>query len=135
MYFLSYNVSTTKLKAVKLKQIQSNYSQKMDFEWSCFDSFCHHKEVGQDVYNWEYVTDDKNVLTVNDAKYSIFLYYFICYMLNSNCLLLHTYIIGHYNPSVRIIDLVSHTTYVVCFNFIHKWRDLKFKVDSERQIF
>ena len=24
-----------------------------------------------------------------------------------------TYLIGHYNPSVRIIDLVSHTTYVV----------------------
>ena len=47
---------------------------------------------------------------------------------------LHTYIIGHYNPSVRIIDLVSHTTYVVCVNFIHKWRDLQFKVDSERQI-
>ena len=39
---------------------------------------------------------------------------------------LHTYIIGHYNPSVRIIDLVSHTTYVVCVNFIHKWRDLQF---------
>ena len=39
---------------------------------------------------------------------------------------IHTYIIGHYNPSVRIIDLVSHTTYVVCFNFIHKWRDLQF---------
>ena len=35
---------------------------------------------------------------------------------------IHTYIIGHYNPSVRIIDLVSHTTYVVCVNFIHKWR-------------
>ena len=48
---------------------------------------------------------------------------------------LHTYIIGHYYPSVRIIDLVSHTTYVVCVNFIHKWRDLQFKVDSERQIF
>ena len=30
-----------------------------------------------------------------------------------------TYIIGHYNPSVRIIDLVSHTTYIVCINFIH----------------
>ena len=28
---------------------------------------------------------------------------------------IHTYIIGHYNPpSVRIIDLVSHSTYVVC---------------------
>ena len=23
----------------------------------------------------------------------------------------HTYIIAHYNPSVRIIDLVAHTTY------------------------
>ena len=47
---------------------------------------------------------------------------------------IHTYIIGH---SVRIIDLVSHTTYVVCVNFmlIHNWRNLLFKVDSERQIF
>ena len=35
--------------------------------------------------------------------------------------------IGHYNPSVRIIDLGSHTTYIVYVNFIHKWR--------ERQIF
>ena len=48
---------------------------------------------------------------------------------------MHTYIIGHYNPSVRIIDLVSHTTYIVCVNFIHKWWDLQFKVDFERQIF
>ena len=32
---------------------------------------------------------------------------------------MHTYIIGHYSPSVRIIDLVSHSTYVVCVNFIH----------------
>ena len=38
---------------------------------------------------------------------------------------IHTYIIGHYNPSVRIIDLVSHTTYVVCINFMHKWWDLQ----------
>ena len=44
-------------------------------------------------------------------------------------------IIDHYNPSVRIIDLASHTTYVVCVNFIHNWWDLQFKVDSERQIF
>ena len=43
-------------------------------------------------------------------------------------------IIGHNNPTFRIIDLVSHTTYVVCVNFIHKCRDLQFKVDSERQI-
>ena len=46
-----------------------------------------------------------------------------------------TYIISHYSPSVRIIDLVSHTTNVVCVNFVHKWRNLQFKVDSERQIF
>ena len=39
---------------------------------------------------------------------------------------IHAYIIGYYNPSVRIIDLVSHTTYVVCVNFIHKRRDLQF---------
>ena len=45
--------------------------------------------------------------------------------------ILHTYIIGHYNPSVRIIDLVSHTTYIVCVNFYN----LKFKVDSELQDF
>ena len=48
---------------------------------------------------------------------------------------LHTYIIGHYSPSVRIIELVSHITYVVCVNIIHKWRDLQFKVVSERQTF
>ena len=47
---------------------------------------------------------------------------------------IHTNIIGHYNPSIRIIDLFFHTTYVVCVNFIHKWRDLQFKVDSKRQI-
>ena len=32
---------------------------------------------------------------------------------------IHTYIIGRYNPSIRIIDLVSHTAYGVCVNFIH----------------
>ena len=32
-------------------------------------------------------------------------------------------------------DLVSHTTYIVCVNFIHKCWELQFKVDSERQIF
>ena len=31
---------------------------------------------------------------------------------------------------IRIIDLVCYTTYVVCVNFIHKWRGLQFKVDS-----
>ena len=44
-------------------------------------------------------------------------------------------VIGHYNPLVGITDLVSHTTYVVCVNFKHNWRDIHFKVDCERQIF
>ena len=43
----------------------------------------------------------------------------------------YTYMIGHYNTSIRIIDLVSRTTYVVCVNFLHEWRDLQFKVDFE----
>ena len=47
----------------------------------------------------------------------------------------HAYIIDHYNLSVRIIDLVSHATYVACVNFIPKWRNLQFKVDFECQIF
>ena len=48
---------------------------------------------------------------------------------------MHTYIIGHYIPLVRIINLVSHTNFDVCVNFIHKWRDQQFNVDSEQQIF
>ena len=35
-------------------------------------------------------------------------------MMNYVCM----YVIGHYNSSVRIIDLVSHTTSVVCGNII-----------------
>ena len=53
------------------------------------------------------------------------------------CFYLYYFFTFHYtyNPSARIIDLISHTTYVVFVNFIHKWRDLQFEVDSERQIF
>ena len=32
-------------------------------------------------------------------------------------------------------DLASHNNYVVCVYFIHDWRDIRFKVDSEPQIF
>ena len=39
-------------------------------------------------------------------------------------------ITGHYNLSVKIIALISHTTYVVWVNFIQV-----FKVVSERQSF
>ena len=38
-------------------------------------------------------------------------------------------------PFSQDYNLVNHTTYVVCVNFIHEWWNLQFKVDSERQIF
>ena len=62
-------------------------------------------------------------ITVIFKFHKLRMFDFFCYV--------GTYIIGHFNLSVRIIYLVSHTTYVVCVNFIHKWRDLQFK----RQIF
>ena len=37
------------------------------------------------------------------------------------CTYIHTYIIGHYKSSVRIMDLVSYNPYVVCVNFIHTY--------------
>ena len=45
-----------------------------------------------------------------------------------------TCLIGHYNPSARIIDLVSYNTYVVCVNSIHKWRDLQFNVCKQAKL-
>ena len=50
-------------------------------------------------------------------------------------LLLRIITTGPYNPPVRIIDLVSHTTYAVCINFLHLWWHLQFKVNSDQQIF
>ena len=48
---------------------------------------------------------------------------------------LHKYI---YNwplqPFSQNFGLVSHTTYVVCVNFIRDWREVQFSVNSERQI-
>ena len=38
-------------------------------------------------------------------------------------------------PFSQDYELASGTTYVVCANFIHEWRDLLFKVDTELQIF
>ena len=38
-------------------------------------------------------------------------------------------------PFSQDYSLVSHTTHVVCLNFIREWRDLQFNVDFEQQIF
>ena len=46
---------------------------------------------------------------------------------------MHTYIIGHYNPSVQDYDLASF--HIVYFNSIHECLELQCKVDSKRQIF
>ena len=36
------------------------------------------------------------------------------------------YRIDHYNPSIRIMMLVSHIIRVMCVNSIHEWRDVEF---------
>ena len=38
-------------------------------------------------------------------------------------------------PLSKDYGLASHTSHVVCFNFIHDSKDQQFNVDSERQIF
>ena len=38
-------------------------------------------------------------------------------------------------PFSQKYALGSHTTDVMCVNFIHGWRDIPFKANSERQIF
>ena len=48
------------------------------------------------------------------------------------CSLIVTHIIGRYNASARIATFLYHTTSVVCVNFTYDWRDLQFKVDSNR---
>ena len=44
-----------------------------------------------------------------------------------------TYIITTLQSGLR--PSFSHHLYVVCVNFIYEWRNLQFKVDSQRQIF
>ena len=52
-----------------------------------------------------------------------------------NKLRTYVHITGHYIPSVRIMDLVSHTTCVMCFNFIYMWRMTDFHGILFTQIF
>ena len=40
-----------------------------------------------------------------------------------------------HNWSLQPISQDYWLSFSLCVNFIHKWRDLQFKVDSERQIF
>ena len=50
--------------------------------------------------------------------------------------LIHTYIHNWpLQPFSQDYGLASHSTHVVCVNFMREWRDLQFNVDSERQIF
>ena len=64
-------------------------------------------------------TDQKIASYRQKVQWDYLFYVFINYKTISKYI--HTYIIGHYKSSVRIIDLVSHT--------------ISFKVDTERQIF
>ena len=66
---------------------------------------------------WVYVKGKRIISSRSLKMYSIYLEFVTHGCLGSLITDLHsrvhTYIIGHYNPSVRIIDLVSHTTYGV----------------------
>ena len=48
---------------------------------------------------------------------------------------IHTYVHWSLQPFSQDFGLASHTTHIVCVNFIRDWRDLPFNVDFERQIF
>ena len=51
-------------------------------------------------------------------------------------ILVYTYIHNWpLQPFSQDYGLASHTTHVVCVNFIRQRRDLQFNVDSERQFF
>ena len=95
----------------------------MNFFWIIINHYCSPKVLLFVLWNF-FISYKINFI----FKWTLIWFYYFIWSL-------HTYIIGHYNPLVRIIDLISHTTYVVCVDFIHKWRDLQFKVGSERQIF
>ena len=47
----------------------------------------------------------------------------------------NTYILSHYQHFSQDYGLTSHITHVEYVNFIRKWQDLQFNVDSEWQIF
>ena len=67
----------------------------------------------------------RNLLRGNRRrKLSVFCFVFWNY--NEKVLVAILFIIGHYNPSVRIMTLASHTTYVECV--------LQFRGDSEWQL-
>ena len=40
-----------------------------------------------------------------------------------------------YTTIYQDYELVSHITFVVCIYFVLQWRDVQFKIDSERQVF
>ena len=61
---------------------------------------------------------DKGLIYMVFLKMSLLYFHFVAFI--SIHTYIHTYVFGHYNPSIKIIDLVSHTTYVV-------WWDLQFK--------
>ena len=48
------------------------------------------------------------------------------------CTYIHNWLL---QPFCQDCDLHYHTIHAVCVNFIYKWQNLQFKVDSERQIF
>ena len=69
------------------------------------------------VWKTEVILPLWNLVPTSDYKVLVFMQSMITVHFHDifgKTFLYNAYIIGHYNPSVRIIDLVSHSTYVVC---------------------
>ena len=98
--------------------------RKYDAHWSSLINISHFEPLFAEIQ----VTEPKTLTDWSFVSQKIkhLLCWTLIYLIGHY---IHTYIIGHYNPSVGIIDLVFHTTYCVCVDFIRKRKDLQFKVD------
>ena len=106
------------------KFINNNaHTEHATLEFKC-PFVCHHKLKLDLPYHFVFFPKSKAIQRDSHCRELAIGYQFNCSKFTAITYVHNT--IGNYNPSVRIMDLVSHTTYVVCINFIHKWWDLHF---------
>ena len=91
-----------------------------------------HKLIQMECLNYDDLVRPIQGTNVWFAAFRRFPFWLRAYFMNSY---IHTYIIGHYNPSVRITAELLTPLMLRALNFIREWRDLQFNIDSERQIF
>ena len=93
---------------------------RQPIEWNYFPGFLWQSR-GVEVYSfgWNWVLPFDLELNSETKNESLQISQ---YLLSTD---IHT--IWSLQPFSQDYELASHTTYVVCINFIHKWRDLQFK--------